>query len=167
MKITESEIDLQFIYHLSLQTNLVIVMLMCQISDLACQISIWFWSWIVINTQLIMFVNMSIALWSWNITDSYNLLEFLWETWIFQVLIIIIQNIILLQVVSYYRFYSSIWQHSVFMKKRQLNATHHSCHIVEAHFSEHDQTSQLWEHIQDQNWSMQVLIQLWIVSSNY
>ena len=39
------------------------------------------------------------------------------------------------------------------MKRKQLNITCHSCHIVRAHFSEHDQTSQLQEHIQDQNQS--------------
>ena len=80
LKITESEIDLQFVHHLHLQTNLVIIMLACQTSDLACQIDMWSWSWIVIDTQLIVSVNASIVSWSWNTADSCNLLEFSWET---------------------------------------------------------------------------------------
>ena len=45
-------------------------------SDLACQIDTWFWNQIVIDIQLIMFVDISIALWSWNIADSCDLLKF-------------------------------------------------------------------------------------------
>jgi len=60
-----------------------------------------------------------------------------------------------------------IQQHSVFMKRRQLSVTHHSCCIVRAHLPGHDWMSQLQEHIQDLSWNEQVSEQSWIVSSSY
>ena len=83
LKVTKFEIDSQFIHHSYSWANLVIIMLAHQISDLACQINTWSWSQIMTSIQFIMFVNVSIALWLWNIVDSCNLLEFSWETLIF------------------------------------------------------------------------------------
>ena len=159
-RVTELEISSQFIHHLHSWANLVIIMLAYQTSDLAYQIDTWSWSWIMIDTQLIVFVDVSIALWSWNTADSCDSLESSQRTLILQVLIIIVQNIILLQAVSYYRSCSSIQQHSVFMRRRQLSVTHHFYHIVRAHLPEHDQMSQLWECIQDQSQSEQISEQL-------
>ena len=90
LKVTELKIDSQFIHHLYLWANLVIVMSACQISDLACQINTWSWSQIVTSTQLIMFVNASIVSWSWNTADSCNLLKFSQKMLIFWILIIIV-----------------------------------------------------------------------------
>ena len=118
LKITEFKISSWFVCHLHLQTNLVIVVLVCQTSNLACQIDMWSWNWIMTSTQLIMSVDASIASWSWNTADSCDSLESSWEILIFQVLIVIVQNIILSQAISYHRFHSSIQQHSVFMKKK-------------------------------------------------
>jgi len=139
----------------------------CQTSDLTCQIDMWSWNWIIIDIQLIMFVDVLIALWSWNTADSCDSLEFSWETLILQVLIIIVQNIILSQAVSCHKFHNLISQHSVFMRRRQLSVVHYFCHIVKAHLLECDLMSQLWECIQNWNWSEQVLIQLWIIFSSY
>ena len=38
---------------------------------------------------------------------------------------------------------------------------------MRAYFSEHDQISQFWEHISNQNQNAWVLTQLWIISSNH
>ena len=140
---------------------------MHQISDFACQIDTWSWSQIIISIQLIMFVDASVVSWLWNIADSYNSLKFSQKTWILQVLIIIVQNIILLQAVSYCRSCNLIQQHSVFMKRNQLSITYHFCCIARAYLSECDQTNWLQEDIQDQNQNVQVSIQLWIVSLNH
>ena len=137
-----------------------IVMLVYQTSDLVCQIDMWSWSQIMIDTQLIVFVNASIASWSWNTADSYDLLEFSQKTLIFWILIIIVQNIILLWAIFYCKSCNLIQQHLVFMRRKQLNVTCHFYHIARAHLSEHDQTNQFWENIQDQNQNMQISIQL-------
>ena len=150
-----------------LWANLVIIVSAHQISDHACLINMWSWSQIMTSTQLIVFVNASVVLWSWNTADSYNLLRFSWKIWIIQVLIIIVQNIILSQIISYHKSCSLIWQHSVFVRKKQLSIIHCFYCIVRAHLSEYDQTSQLWECIQDQNWSEQILKQSWIIFLNY
>ncbi len=107
-EITELKIDSLFIYYLCLWASSMIVVWVCQTSDLACQIDIWSWNWIVTSTQLIMSVSVLITLWSWNTADSCDLLEFSWETLILQVLIIIVQNIILLWAVLYHRSHSLI-----------------------------------------------------------
>ena len=96
LKTTKIRISLQFIYYLYSWANLVIIMLKYQISDLACQIDMWFWNQIMISIQLIMFVDASIISWSWNVADSYDLSKFSWKTLIFWILIVIVQNIILL-----------------------------------------------------------------------
>ena len=144
-----------------------IVMSAHQISDLAYQIDMWSWNQIMTSIQFIVFVDASITLWSWSTADSCDWLKFSWKTLILWILIIIVQNIVLSQAVSYHKSCSSILQCSVFVRRKQLSVVHHFCHIVRAHLLEHDQINQLWEHIQDQNWSVQVLMQLWIVSSNH
>ena len=133
------------------QTNFVIVMSIHWASNLACQIDTWSWSQIMTSTQFIMFVNTSIALWSWSTADSCDSLKFLQKMLILQVLIIIVQNIVLSQTVSCHKFYSSILQCSVFVRRKQLSIIHHFCHIIRAHFFEHDWTSQFQEHISNQN----------------
>jgi len=151
-------VSLQFIHQRSSQANLVIIMSACQVFDLDCWISTWSWNQIETYIQPIMFVDVSTALWSWSTADSCDSLESSQRTLILQVLIIIVQNIVLSQAVSYYRFHSLISQHSVFVRRRQLNVIYYSCHIARAHFLECDQINQFQEHIQNQNWNIQVLI---------
>ena len=138
---TKFKISLLFIHYSYSQASLVIIVLTHQISDLAYQINIWSWSWIMIDIQLIMSVNMSITSWSWNTADSCDSLKSSQKTLILQILIIIIQNIILSQAVSYCRSCNLIQQHSVFMRKKQLSITCYLYCIVRAHLSEYDQTS--------------------------
>ena len=114
-----------------------------------------------------MFINVLIVLWSWNITDSYDQWELVSETWNLQVQNVIIQNIIWLQVVLYHIFYSLTWSHSIFEKNTLLIVEHHSCHIMRAHFLEHDQMSQLQIYIQDSDQSEQELRQSWIASLSH
>ena len=90
LKITEFKISSQFIHYLHSQANSVIIMLAYQTSDFACQIDMWSWSQIMIDTQLIVFVDMSIASWSWNTADSCDSLKSSQKTLILQVLIIIV-----------------------------------------------------------------------------
>ena len=83
LKIIKLKINSWFIYHLHSQTNFVIIMSAHQISDLAYLIDTWSWSQIMISTQLIVSVNVSVVSWSWNIANSYDLLKFSWKIWIF------------------------------------------------------------------------------------
>ena len=114
-----------------------------------------------------MSVSTLIVLWSWNIADSCDSLKSSWETLILWILIIIVQNIILLWAISYCRSCSLIQQHSVFMRRKQLSITHCFYCIVRAHLSEHDQMSQLWEHISNWDQNAWISASLWIIFLSY
>ena len=87
-------VNLWFIHQRNLQTNLVIIVSACQIFDLDCWISTWSWNQIITYIQLIVFVDVSTALWSWSTADSCDQSALVSETWILQVQIVIVQSII-------------------------------------------------------------------------